>query len=308
MSTLHFPFWFRLSVHALILPNVPLELHAQRTVATQTFAEQMSAKCPMLTKKAVYNDRGETVVNGNRVNQLCDAISGKARKETNPAIINDFKFEDIVYEAAGVKSADTEQQIARKVQVFWHINKKGHLRCTSNHFGVDNGNIIKFAAKKKFSEFIYSTCWDWGVDLDLIDETDGKTLADFIRDELKSSRGTVNEPFLREYFDIIRAKGGGKFRSEIEATLELASEAYGKENLGSHGQGLVIVKNAGKWGLADQAAKLIVPCEYDEIIILGKDYFAVRKGDPKFFFINRENKKVPGPWDDDKPPAGKTEK
>jgi hypothetical protein len=284
-------FHFRVATTLVALTCVVLSAHAQ------TFAEQMSAKCPMLTKKAVYNDRGETVVNGNRVNQLCDAISSKERKENHPTIVNDFLFEDIIYEAAGVKSTDTTQQIARKVQVFWHINKKGRLRCNSNHFGVANGNIIKFAAKKKFVHFLEATCGTWGVDLDLIDETDGKTVADFVVKELERNRGTPSEGYLEEYLEIIRKVGGGKFRSEIEATLELASEAYGKENVGSHGHGLVIVKKAQKWGLADHAAKLIVPCEYDEIIILGKDYFAVRKGDPKFFFINRENKKVPGPWD-----------
>lgn len=55
--------------------------------------------------------------------------------------------------------------------------------CDDPGFLVPNGNILKYAVNQEFENFIYGMVEEFGIDINIKDPADGKTLLDFILDE-----------------------------------------------------------------------------------------------------------------------------
>lgn len=54
----------------------------------------------------------------------------------------------------------------------------------------------------------------WKVDLNQVDDADGRTLLDYVDKELELKRGTINEPSLQQYHDMLR-QAGARRASEL---------------------------------------------------------------------------------------------
>ena len=79
---------------------------------------------------------------------------------------------------------DSPETIKAKVQCMW---KKYYAEfgCDNTGFLVPQGNILKYAVNKEFELFIDGVVEDFGLDINIKDPADGKTLLDFVLDEVK---------------------------------------------------------------------------------------------------------------------------
>ena len=124
-----------------------------------------------------------------------------------------YAYERVIYESSCVNlSTDSEDEIKMKVQDMW-VKYAGEFICTSPQFNVPKGNIIKLAVRKGFTDFIKDVVY-WGVDLNIVDKSDNRTVLDYLRDELKANKGNPTEPQLKSYYDLLR-KAGAKHKSEL---------------------------------------------------------------------------------------------
>ena len=124
-----------------------------------------------------------------------------------------WRYQQKLIEAACVDiTVDSEEEIGRKIAKVWKDNEDT-LICNNTSFDVSNGNLIKFAVNVKFDEFILDIA-AWGVELNKVDSTDGRTVLDYVSDSIRDNRGLPVERNLRHYYDVLR-KAGAKHRSEL---------------------------------------------------------------------------------------------
>ena len=124
-----------------------------------------------------------------------------------------FKYQRKLLEAACANPiTDSEEEIGKKVAALFK-QFEGQLICNNIKFDVSNGNLIKFAVNLKFDEFLIDMC-HWKVNFNKVDETDGRTVLDYVRDQLVLNKGLPQEPVLKGYYDMVR-KAGGKHKFEL---------------------------------------------------------------------------------------------
>jgi hypothetical protein len=147
------------------------------------------------------------------VGQLCAQVESQFT-EMNPRHPNIlFRFESELADAAGVLPTDTEGQMNAKIGELINANAV-KLTCNQANFNPRNGNIFKLAVAKQSTIFVNHVTGKWKVDLNRIDETDGKTVLDYIAD-LRSTAGSNYAVLLDRYYKRFRA-AGAKHRSELE--------------------------------------------------------------------------------------------
>lgn len=137
--------------------------------------------------------------------QLCSFISGRS-PERDPAMPTDYAYQTSIYRAAGVDAdADATGEIRRKIQAWWARGGRHHL-CNAINFNVPNGSVIKYAVSRRFDGFIADFA-AWGLNLNLVDPTDNRTVLDYIEDEIVRLQGTSAERILRRYYRTFRDAG-----------------------------------------------------------------------------------------------------
>ncbi len=79
---------------------------------------------------------------------------------------------------------DSPETIKAKVQCMW---KKYYVEfgCDDAGFLVPQGNILKYAVNQEFEYFVDGVVEEFGLDINLKDPADEKTLLDFVLDEVK---------------------------------------------------------------------------------------------------------------------------
>ena len=143
---------------------------------------------------------------------ICAAVSNRDQTETEPQKYP-YRYQRKIFEASCVDMyRDSDEEIARKVSAMWAKNAD-KLTCTDTSFDVEKGSIIKYAVNAKFENFIYDVI-SWKVDLNRIDESDNRTVLDYIQDQIRSYKGLPTERDLRIYYELFR-KAGAKHRSEL---------------------------------------------------------------------------------------------
>ena len=58
---------------------------------------------------------------------------------------------------------------------------------------------------------------EWGVDLNKIDPADGKTVLDYVKEELEKKKGTALESNLKDYYKLMK-DAGAKHRKDRPAS------------------------------------------------------------------------------------------
>lgn len=141
---------------------------------------------------------------------VCMAISN-AQKDTSGKYT--FHYEKLICDAACVASSDTDEVRGDKIRRMWKANED-KLVCNSPRFDVQQGNVLKYAASVRFEDFLFDAAMVWKVDLNRVDPSDGRTVLDYVQEELERNKGTSVESKLRSYYDMLRSSGA-KHRREL---------------------------------------------------------------------------------------------
>jgi hypothetical protein len=152
-----------------------------------------------------------------RLTNICSSIGGFV-KDPAPRGDYSYMYQRKIYDAACVDlQKDSEALMKRKIQEMWRIDEargdRSKLKCHNLQFDVIDGNILKFAVRKRFKEFLEDAVW-WGVHLNRVDASDQRTVLDYVKDELDRTSHPSTRSTLQVYYEILR-EGGAKHRSEL---------------------------------------------------------------------------------------------
>jgi hypothetical protein len=174
---------------------------------TETSVEKQASDLLKVAEKAAG------CPNKSKLSNLCNAVSFM-RKDSDPDSSYMWEYQRIIYEASCVDyETASDEEIRKKVNAMWDKYEK-ELRCAANDFDVSNGSILKYAISKQFREFIAEAAQVWKVNLNRVDSQDGRTVLDYLEDEIKAHKGGPSEPILRQYEKVLR-KAGAKRKSEL---------------------------------------------------------------------------------------------
>ncbi len=124
-----------------------------------------------------------------------------------------YLFQKKIYEAACVDYYKDSREVAfAKIRRMWLIYED-KLICNGLNFDVINGNLIKYAINTKFDDFI-DVVAEWGVNLNKVDEIDGRTILDYTYYHMKRNEGTEIATRLNSYYNTLR-KAGAKHKHEL---------------------------------------------------------------------------------------------
>jgi hypothetical protein len=124
-----------------------------------------------------------------------------------------WEYQASLLAAAGADpTKDSEEQIGKKIAAMFR-RYPDVFKCSNALFDVSNGSLIKFGVNLRFDEFILDIA-SWNVDVNFVDEADGKTVLDYISMQIEEQKGNASEKVLRRYYDLLR-KHGAKHRSEL---------------------------------------------------------------------------------------------
>lgn len=150
--------------------------------------------------------------NPKKLRGLCMFVSSK-EEDSNPQGRFVWKYQRKLLEAACIDvKKDSEEEIGKKIAKVWKDNE-ATLICNNTKFDVANGNIIKFAVNLKFDEFLIDVT-KWKVNLNKVDETDGRTVLDYVQSQIAANKGLATEPVLKKYYQMLK-DAGAKHKSEL---------------------------------------------------------------------------------------------
>ena len=150
--------------------------------------------------------------NPKKLRGMCMLLSSQEKDPSLPGRFV-YLYQRKFLEAACVDvGKDSDEVIARKISKVWSDNEST-LICNNTKFDVSNGSMIKFAVNLKFDPFITDMTF-WKVNLNKVDQTDGRTLLDYVKDHIDRNAGLATEPILRGYYAQLK-KAGAKHKSEL---------------------------------------------------------------------------------------------
>lgn len=129
---------------------------------------------------------------------------------TPDLVDNELSYITRFKKAGCVKPEDSEEVANRKIREVWS-KYEDRLVCDSIAFEIRGGSILKAASISANKNF-YNTVLKWKVNLNRIDPADGRTVLDYIRDEMK--KNPPNIEFYRAYYSVLK-EHGAKHRSEL---------------------------------------------------------------------------------------------
>lgn len=118
-----------------------------------------------------------------RLRGLCDDVYRRIEDGTNRSEWT-YAYERKIFEASCVDfTSDTAETARAKIQTMWRAHQVA-LRCDSDDFDVTNGSVLKYAVAVRTWNFIDNAISVWGVDLNIVDESDGHTVLDYIEEKI----------------------------------------------------------------------------------------------------------------------------
>ncbi|MFV0331237.1 MAG: hypothetical protein ACK5M3_14195 [Dysgonomonas sp.] len=146
---------------------------------------------------------------------LCAPVSCRCEDKvlTSPY---QWEFEKSIYKIIGLDIETSDKIVANlTIYLIWHRHSNLFV-CSSSNFNVINGSILKLAVQSAFTSFIECAIYDWYVPLNRIDKFDGRTLLDYVRDEMEKAKDTSGFSILSSYYRVLR-KVGAKHKSEMSS-------------------------------------------------------------------------------------------
>lgn len=123
-----------------------------------------------------------------------------------------WMYQSRMIDAACITENDNEEQKAEKIRKAWSTYEED-LVCSSGQFDVTKGNLLKFAVSYKFDEFI-NDALKWKVNLNKVDESDGRTVLDYIKFHIERNKGNALEPIFQDYYVKLK-NAGAKHKTEL---------------------------------------------------------------------------------------------
>ena len=122
---------------------------------------------------------------------LCADIGSKTKVPEKEQTFYEYTYEKRILQLACVNiGVDDEETTKSKVQLFWN-KYKTNCKCDSVTFGVQNGNILKFALSQSHPQFI-ETLSAYGIDINFTDPADGLNLLDYVISEIERMKKLQN--------------------------------------------------------------------------------------------------------------------
>ena len=161
------------------------------------------------TKKIDFSKCKQIKINASR---FCGDIGTKL-PQIDGGGFYEYSYQKLMYEGACIDiESMSEREINLKLRTWWDINKE-YLKCDTIQVGVTNGSVLKYAAKANTWTFIDEAI-NAGFDLNIIDESDNRTVLDYVKDEIKKRKNTSLEGELIVTYSKLR-NAGAKHKSEL---------------------------------------------------------------------------------------------
>ena len=146
---------------------------------------------------------------------LCSMICSKRRDAKKGTETYPFDYQSYLFKIACTSRDDPEEVMNQKIQAFWKKHQS-MLQCEAFGFNLGRGDLIKYGVSNYFDEFVGDVTL-WGVDLNKIDPADGKTVLDYVKEEMEKKKGTALEYTLKYYYAILK-ESGAKHRKDLPAS------------------------------------------------------------------------------------------
>ena len=118
----------------------------------------------------------------------CNCPKPKAGRFLNFCILvenKDVQYKEELLQMSCVDlTKDSPQTIRAKVQCMWR-KYYAEFGCDDTGFLVPQGNILKYAVNQEFELFVDGVVEEFGLDINIKDPADNRTLLDFVLDEVK---------------------------------------------------------------------------------------------------------------------------
>lgn len=119
-----------------------------------------------------------------------------------------------VVRAAGLTDYPDTPAKRKQVREAWErFESHGMLVCNNLQFDVPNGSALKYAVSASNEGFIHFAA-EVGIGLTRVDDTDGRTVLDYVQYHASRARGEVTGEYLKMYYEVLR-KAGAKHRNEL---------------------------------------------------------------------------------------------
>lgn len=187
-------------------------------ISMNVFAEVICEEDPNVgggggsAEKFVKFVEGQECPNKAKLKNFCMIVGNHMKNNTGEGKYP-FLFQKRFLEAACVKDSDSDELRTEKLRRAWKMGEDNYLACTGSDFEVLKGNIIKYAVAAKFNEFIDEAI-KWKVDLNKIDDSDKRTVLDYVKYHLDKNKGNELEIVYQMYYMKLK-KAGAKHSSEI---------------------------------------------------------------------------------------------
>ena len=106
---------------------------------------------------------------------------------------------------------DSDAEVRRKISGLF----SAHMPLCDG-FNLNRGSILKYAVATRTSDFLYSAVNLWDVDLNVVEAWDGRTVLDYVNDELGRNIGRPAEAELTSYRDML-IRAGARTTAQLEA-------------------------------------------------------------------------------------------
>lgn len=142
-----------------------------------------------------------------KMRNFCLLISNRP-KDNHPGCGYKYLYQHRLFEAARIDTAnDSKEVIGKKIAAMWAVcDQLDLLLCSSTQFDVTKGNLLKWAVSYQFDDFIVDL-FKWKVQLNKIDESDNRTLLDYIQYHVTKNKDNAMGPVYQDYYDRFRAAG-----------------------------------------------------------------------------------------------------
>jgi hypothetical protein len=171
-----------------------------------------SLVCFLLLSQSAIAQSIDDCFNPNPLKNLCMFIDSRT-KDPSPKGNYEFLYQRKILDAACVEvGKDSPTVIREKIGKLWD-KFEGKLICNSLQFDVANGNIIKYAITTLFDEFVQDMV-TWKVNLNKVDDSDGKTVLDYLHIQIQKNSGNALEEKFQNYYKLLR-EAGAKHKFEL---------------------------------------------------------------------------------------------
>ena len=124
---------------------------------------------------------------------------------------NSARYEWRVETAAGVLPSDSAAEIRAKASAMF-----AEFQPQCSGFNVSRGGVLKYAVASRTYDFVYLAVSRWGFDLNVIDASDGRTVLDYVNDEMAKNLGRPAEAEFVSYRDLL-TRAGARTTAQLNA-------------------------------------------------------------------------------------------